>query len=147
MTDIPVDQLPAYLAELERTFHAPLKEGLDKCAAEIRGAYEQNFDSASSPTYGGWPPRKDTLPHPLLVLSGKLKAAATQQGAAGHVEENDGRELGVGVEKSSDLPYTHVHQYGWKAIPPRPYIDVSEQTVDKCEQHVADDLAAKLGHG
>ncbi len=95
---------------------------------------------------GGWPARKDNLPHPLLVLSGRLKAAATQAGGGRTCPENDGRELAAGVEKSPSLPYTHVHQYGWpgRNIPARPFIDINEQTVDTCEGTVADALWKRL---
>ncbi len=143
MPDIPIDKLPHYLDELARSFEEPLKEGLAKCADEIRQAYASNFDSAGY-SGGSWPPRKDKLPHPLLQKSLALRNAATQEGAAGNVSENDGREIAVGVEKSSSLPYTHAQHYGYKGIPPRPYIDVSESALDKCEGHIAEDLDKRL---
>jgi phage gpG-like protein len=147
VADIPIADLPAHLDSLWHALDsAPLTEPLAKCAAELRSAFAANFAAASAPNFGAWPPRKKAYPWPPLRKSGALFAAATQQGASGHVEEIGGREATVGVEKSSTLPYTHSQNFGWPKtnLPPRPYIDASGQTLDKCQGIIADAVSELL---
>jgi hypothetical protein len=62
------------------------------------------------------------------------------------VTEIGAREASVGVESSPQLPYLGVQNFGWPAknIPPRTFIDLSDQVLDKCDAHIADAVTEAL---
>lgn len=98
---------------------------------------QSNFDRQQTSEGQAWPPRKDSLPHPLLNLSGALRGAATGSGPGAIVEVRDGTDLILGVAASASgeggIPAAKVHQYGDvdRKIPARPYMGVSQQTLEE----------------
>ena len=112
-------------------------DALTACKEPIAENITRNF--ASSQTAGGsaWPPRKDPGPtHPLLILSGDLKVAATY----GDVDRIEGGNVLVFGVSLGTIPYAAVHQYGWpeRNIAQREFMGISQVTVDQCAEIVLD---------
>lgn len=84
------------------------------------------FDSKVDPRTGApWPPRRDALPHPLLVRTGRLRAAAIEA-------VQQARLVGGGVEVDlTDPAYGFYHQFGTQNMPARPYFGASPATVER----------------
>lgn len=64
-------QVSAYLGTVAggiKQWRSPLQ----KIAGEMHKAYQMNFDSRGA-LYGGWAPRKQTKPWPLLEKTGRLR--------------------------------------------------------------------------
>lgn len=152
--------------EIGRDIVAPL----EKCKPKLLEAFNENF-STQSAAGSPWSPRKDQgFTHPLLNLSGSLKAAATGQGA-GHIErifqEGERGTMELGVDKTAEgggLPGAGVHNYGavirpvhkkylsWinskgqrvfakqVTIPQREYLVADEETINECGDIMADEL-------
>jgi hypothetical protein len=70
--------------------------------------------------------------HPLLVLSGLLKAAAAERGFGSFVFVG-ADVLRYGVNKDR-IPYAGVHQFGYPAknIPAREYMYLSDEAIRAC---------------
>lgn len=101
-----------------------------------------NFNSSTDADGNAWPARKIIGDgHPLLIDRGDLMQAATG-GGSGHVTEADARSISIGVEKvpGSSLMGAAVHQFGYppKNIPPRPYLEVRDEALDKIDEIIAD---------
>lgn len=144
MAEIPVEQLADEVGTIGHALEqAPLPGAMERCAEILREGILLNFERSAGPA-GPWPPRKDNLPHPLLIKSGDLKAAATEKGASGAIEHINGREVQVGVEGTS-VPYAATHQFGRGPIPARPYHDVDEVFLDECREVLADELVELIG--
>lgn len=145
--EIPIDQLPAVMAELADAFEGdPLDAEIKQCGDVCRRDIASNYQRSGSPL-GSWPPRKDTLPHPLLILSGAMRAASVDQGGRGHIEEYGHRSLTMGVNASSGgIIYAMVHQFGYPArnIPPRPFIVIGDEAIEDCEEIIGDGLFSRL---
>jgi phage gpG-like protein len=140
-----VDQ---FIADMEQKARdgLPTKAAFDAVAPVLRQGIDQHFQQRATPGGSSWPQRKDKKPHPLLEETGTLRAAATIQGAVGHVERLEGDTLTLGVDKTIDeggLPGAAVHQYGYPPgnIPQRQYLGFSEETTDRSADVVADKLA------
>lgn len=148
---IAIADLPAYLAsmadELER---APLTDVLKSCTTLIDQAVEKNFLAGGSPL-GPWPPHSPATvarygPHPLLILSGDMMAAATREGARGHVQELTDRAATVGID-GEEIVYALAQNYGHAAknIPARPFMVIDDSVGDACEVVIADAAATLVG--
>lgn len=168
------DEFIADLKAIAPRFGDGLPRALEECRPKLLEAFNENFASQSSAGQA-WPPRKDQgFSHPLLNLSGSLRAAATGQGA-GHVEritqEGDVHVLELGVDKTAGgggIPGAAVHNYGatirpvkaqylsWVdsaggrrfakqvTIPQREYLVASDETLDQCGEIMADNLLGEL---
>jgi hypothetical protein len=86
-----------------------------------------NFERKEDASGTSWPEHSPVTVamygvHPLLQLSGRMKAAAT--GGAGAMEKTtvqSGKSVKyLGISKST-IPYFRVHQHGYKRIPKRQY--------------------------
>lgn len=88
--------------------------------ASVENNYSRQVDSNGAV----WPPRKDNLPHPLLILSTAMLDAST--GGIGSLVRytRDGVEMGV---RSDIVPYAEIHQYGSSRIPQRQYFYLNAQ--------------------
>lgn len=119
-------------------------EILGDCEPLIIEGVIDNFENAATAAGVPWPPHAPATvkrygPHPLLILSGAMREAATG-GGTGHVREivdDDTLELGVDI---SEIPYAAVHQYGYPEgnIPQREYLAMSTGTIDACATVAAD---------
>jgi phage gpG-like protein len=137
-----------FISDMERKAREglPTKTSFDAVAPVLRQGIDEHFAARSTPAGNAWPRRKDNKPHPLLEETGTLRAAATTEGAMGHVERVEENVLTLGVDKSVDeggLPGARAHQEGYREgnIPPRQYLGFSEETAERSTEVVADKLA------
>ena len=147
-----------------------IPDALMGCVPIVRAGVAENFARQGAPSMA-WPQRKDIGDgHPLLDATGKLKAAATTDSEGSVARVVDGNELQVGVEAANEgsLAGALVHQYGatirpvrkkflsWidsqgrrvfarqVTIPPRPYMEISEEVADECCAHIAGHFAETI---
>ena len=66
--------------------------------------------------YGTWAPRKDNLPHPLLIKTKKLYGSWTKVGSEGNIYRVSKDEM----EWGSDIFYGVFHETGTDRMPARP---------------------------
>ena len=152
MKDTPAERMAGEMAALaHRLEESPLDDAMRECAGVIQRGFGENVERAAGSEGEPWPPRKvEGDGHPLLNDTGALLAAATGEGA-GAIEEVEGRELAVGVDKSVDLggiPGAAAHNWGYPPgnLPQRKYAYATNQVVDDCLERVADEAAkAMLG--
>lgn len=118
---------------------ASLAEAFKEAAPAINAGFEGNFSAQVSSSGSAWPPRKDKLTHPLLILSGAMKAAVSQPGAAGHVEDIQDRQAAIGID-SSIIVYAAAQNFGYpkRNLPAREYVFATDETMDKSEQLFTD---------
>lgn len=115
------------------SFEDPLREVLPV----LSQGFEQNFMRAEGPDGAPWKPRKDMLPHPLLILSGALIESVRDTGGQGNIHEVSARDIAAGVD-TSVIEYAGVHQFGSEHIPARPYLYASATTLDAMADVFAD---------
>ncbi len=140
-----------FIADIETTvaeLPGDMTEALQKCDELILAGIEENFENSMAADGTSWPARKDpSLTHPLLILDGDLKAYAS--GGGGEVEitaDELVRTLPPGTSGTS-LAGVRRHEFGDEEIMgtdgilARPYFGVSDETVDKCADVVADAVA------
>jgi phage gpG-like protein len=76
----------------------------------------------------------------ILVESGALMASLTSVGGPGNIHEVMPRGMLFGTE----VEYAHFHQTGTKKMPARPPVGMSEETLDKLCDKIADATVEKL---
>lgn len=111
----------------------------------IRQGIELRFETATTPDLNPWPARKPNPKddgHPLLIDTGALIAAAIGQGT-GAIEQVSSRELVVGID-GQVIEYANVHNEGYEQIPQREYFGLDDQTIDQCEELIADYIMQKV---
>ena len=91
----------------------------------------RRYDQRRTPEGKPWPPRKDSLPHPLLEKSGRQRRSI-------QVRALQEREATIGT---AGVPYAVVHQDGSGPIPARTFLgwggaDLAELT-ETAEAHMA----------
>lgn len=85
---------------------------------ELFASVDKNFARQTDEDGNIWPPRKDNLPHPLLILTTNMKEAATG-GLNSIVQyERDGVLAGV---RGDAVPYAWRHQNGDDGMPRRQF--------------------------
>jgi hypothetical protein len=140
------EELKGQLQSLRAGDMSPLWE---QVGPKLRGGFEENFVAIASPHGGPWPPRKDSLPHPLLRKSLTLFNAVTELNASGHVADYQRREMSEGVD-SSIVVYAAAQNSGLpeRNLPARQFIDLGAGTITTVDPLVADyglELLAKGG--
>ncbi len=70
-----------------------------------------------SPKYAKWKRKKVGNAQANLILTGRLKKAATGK-SEDSIKEITNKYLNLGIK---NIPYARVHQWGFQAIPQRPY--------------------------
>ena len=90
----------------------------------------RRYDQRRAPDGTPWPPRKDSLPHPLLEKSGRQRRSIQVRALQEH-------EATIGT---AGVPYAVVHQYGVDPVPARPFLgwsgaDLAELT-ETAEAHM-----------
>lgn len=93
----------------------------------ISEGFEENFYNQQDDEGNLWKPRKDDLPHPLLIKTGKMFRAATNPGDAGHLYRDEGGTLVVGV-LGNVVPYAIYHHTGTRKMPARRVIYANKTT-------------------
>lgn len=110
-----------------------LKEPLQAIADDFYEGQEENFERSPSPyqdlddLYKDQKQKSLGFVYPVLVAHGKLRDAASKQGAPGNITTFTKDSVKMGVSESS-LPYANAHQYGTDFIPARPYIFVGPES-------------------
>jgi phage gpG-like protein len=113
----------------------------------LHSGFESNFDQTRAP-YGTWPPHSPKTialygPHPLLILTGAMKASVTQSGSSDRIEEITQTEAIIGTS----LFYAPYQQYGTSGpnpIPARPFLWLEGDYVDQLHERFADEVATRL---
>lgn len=129
----------AVLGEFARDFESKsLEPAFAGIAQDLRESFGSNFANTRAP-YGTWPPHSPYTvqkygPHPLLILSGKLLASVTTQGAEGSIERYLARELEMGT----DLFYSGWQQRGTVKIPARPYVWLTDENLARVSERFAE---------
>lgn len=77
----------------------------------ISQGFEENFYNTLDDNAQVWAPRKDNKPHPLLIKTGKMFAAATDPQNPGHLFRREGDEIEIGV-KAEAVFYAWFHHVG-----------------------------------
>ncbi len=129
-------KLPEMLDEIKRELRtADLSDAFRDCQTIIARDIGGHFERSETPEGVAWLPRKDNLPHPLLILSGATPRAAT--GGAGSIFEMQARSMTYGV--SSSIVYAGAQNFGStkRNIPQREFLGLSEVAVDACETFIA----------
>lgn len=143
------EQIRRHAREIEAAFSAPIGV-LDDCAEELRQGFDDNFSRGGN-SEGPWPPHSPVTvaihgPHPLLILSGAMRAATTEQGAPGAIEQIGPRGLDMSIDLQQ-IPYARAQNLGHNRIPQREFHVVDESRADACEKLIAADVAGRLSRG
>lgn len=100
--------------------------------------YEENFYNQVDDSGSYWPPRKDSLPHPLLIKTGLMFKAATDAASPGHLTDIQGGDTLISGISGSIVPYAIYHHIGTSRMPSRRVIYASENTLHRIEEAFAD---------
>lgn len=77
--------------------------------------FNKAFDTGG---FGRWSPRQDSLPHPLLQLTGALRESLTQPNSSNNINNQSADRL----EYGSELFYHIFHEQGTSRMNARPII-------------------------
>lgn len=123
-----------WLNALESTsLEAPLRDTLPIW----HQGFEDNFMRAVGPGGSPWAPRKDNLPHPLLIHLGRLIEAVRDTGNGGNISIVGWRTLTTGVD-SQVVRYAPFHQEGTQRMVARPYLYAANDVQNRALQVFAD---------
>ena len=142
--DLLVDEVEQTIGRLQSFDFAPVFESVLDILHE---GFASNFDQTRAP-YGQWPPHSPMTialhgVHPLLILTGAMKAAVTQSGSSDRIEEITQTEAIIGTS----LFYAPYQQYGTsgpRPIPARPFLWLEGDYVDQLHERFADEVASRL---
>jgi phage gpG-like protein len=135
-----IDQFAiALMGVVEDLENDPFQQPLEACAGALAQGEERAFDSATDASGSPWPPHSPYTvrkygPHPLLILSGAMKRAAT--GGAGNIAQLNGRSLAYGVDQTV-IPYAPFQNRGTSRIPRRQFMYIDGQAAGECRDIVA----------
>lgn len=139
---VTVEELLAELEATERAVDAgDMTPALNSAHRDLTEGFRTNIESRQAGSdETPWPPRKDTKPHPLLILSEALLQSVSNEHGAGHVKqiEDGGRTLQVGID-GNIIPYAATQNFGGGSVPPREYLYATDETLDGIHQTVADE--------
>lgn len=126
-----IESWQKYLAEFLRDFEqADLRPAYDAVHDEITGGFQQNFYNQVDHTGAPWPPRQDSLPHPLLFKTAKMFSAAIEPAHSGHKYMVEGGTVIIGI-RGEVVPYAIYHHVGTRKMPQRRVIYADDQTVNR----------------
>ncbi|AMV35643.1 hypothetical protein VN12_26360 [Pirellula sp. SH-Sr6A] len=103
------------------------EEPLKRAVELVRESVDENFDRQEDSKGAAWPVHSDLTilrhgPHPLLILTGKMRAAAA--GGAGSYQKRfqapKKMTYHIGINSRS-IPYFGKHQFGTRKIPRRQF--------------------------
>jgi phage gpG-like protein len=106
-------------------------DAFKKTTDSLHDGFQANFTNTRAP-YGTWPPHAPYTiqkygPHPLLILTGAMLASVTQSGSDGRIEQISSNEMVIGTS----LFYAGFQQYGTLKIPPRPFLWLDGDHLEK----------------
>ena len=142
--DLLVDEVEQTIGRLQSFDFAPVFTAV---LDTLHEGFASNFDQTRAP-YGQWPPHSPMTiakygVHPLLILTGAMKAAVTQSGSSDRIEEITQTEAIIGTS----LFYAPYQQYGTdgpRPIPARPFLWLEGDYVDQLHERFADEVATRL---
>ena len=122
--------------------YQPILQGIQQEIAEGEAAA---FDGEREPGGPSWTPLatstiKRKRSSRILFESGALQASLVALGEAGNISTTSSRELLFG----SDVPYVTLLDNGTSRMPARPPVGVSEETLDKACNQIADETVRQL---
>lgn len=133
-----------FASELESTVQTmgqwPIASDLQEQLTDVMYAgIRDNFLASQSAWMEPWKPHAPSTirrygPHPLLILTGSLLAAATNSGVEGNYLDVTDRSITIGVT----LPYAVAQQFGTDKIPARPFFDLPNDTIERIEDMAAE---------
>ena len=115
-----------YAELFENGTEAAFDEALRAVDVIIAEGFQENFFNTTGPDGDFWQPRKDNLPHPLLIKTGKMFNAATNVGDPGHVFRHSGDIAEFGVS-DAHVPYSKYHDRGTIKMVARPFAYATKQ--------------------
>lgn len=118
-------------------------EGFMAADRILSDGYQENFYNQVDDTGAPWAPRKDSLPHPLLIKTGVMFEAATNPASPGHFTDIQGDTLVSGIS-GAFVPYAIFHHMGTRVMPSRRVIYASDQTLSRIEEAFADAIEQQL---
>lgn len=148
MKTITPEALPAELERMADSLAGPApRPAMERCGELLRQAFSANYDAGRNEETI-WPPHAPATvarygPHPLLILTGRMREATVTKGAAGNIEQISDRELKVGVD-TGDVPYAGFQNWGTQRIPQREYLVPREDNLDQCGEAIADAFLEQL---
>lgn len=97
---------------------------------------QERFDRREAPDGTPWPPRRDSLGHPLLERTGRMRRSI----AARDLRDD---EATIGT---SGVPYAGVHQHGGGNVPRREFIGIGDEDADDLvsEAWLVNDIGERL---
>lgn len=146
---ITADAWPAALDQMADVLEGPIpRPAMQRCAELIREDFAENYVEGRNEE-AVWPEHSPATvarygPHPLLILSGRMREATITKGAAGNVEEIGDREMALGVE---GIVYAPTQNWGdpSRNIPQREFIVPRAAGLDQCEEVLADAMLDAMG--
>lgn len=122
---------------VEHFENADLTEAFEAVDEVISAGFEQNFYNQVDDNDQPWKPRVDSLPHPLLIKTGKMFAAATKTDDPGHLKSITTAEIAIGI-KGSVVSYAIFHHVGTRKMPARRVVYATQETVNLALERFAD---------
>jgi len=141
---IKADDMPEVMGQMAADLRDnPLTNTLEAVGELIQQGIAANFYKAEGPDGTRWAARKDDLPHPELIDTGALFAAATGEHTASILRVQHGRTLEVGLDKSVDdggIKGAAVHNFGYppRKIPQREWLYATDDVLDEAARLIAE---------
>lgn len=117
-----------------------LIEGFLAAQEVLASGFEQNFYNQVDDMGVPWKPRKDNLPHPLLIKTGRMFRAAVDTRNPEHFSDIRGTTLETGVS----VPYAKFHHWGTSRMVARRVIYATEDTINRALEAFADAVEESL---
>lgn len=123
------------LTDLHETAAEPnFEDTLDGIVNKIED-HQDRYTARTSPVGDPWAKRKDNLPHPLLELSGRMRASLTE-GGPDHIFISGTNQF----EWGTSTFYAGFHQEGTVNMVDRPFVGMDEAFLDETAEFIADDF-------
>jgi hypothetical protein len=116
-----INLLEAMPGRIRQMNNAP---AIESAVDEVFASVDKNFFRQTDEDGNLWPPRKDNLPHPLLILTTTMKEAAS--GGLGSLVKYGRSSVEMGV-RGDYVPYAWRHQNGDEGMPRRQYFYLHEE--------------------
>lgn len=135
---------PSYMVDFERiidTFDpdgSAIIDGFIAAEEVITQGYEQNFYNQVDEDGVPWAPRKELLPHPMLIKTGRMFRAATDKANPEHFSDISEAVLETGI--GDPVFYAGFHHNGTRIMPARRVIYCTPETVNRAIEAFADKL-------
>lgn len=139
--EIPAEYIEYWMDELDKEIeNADLSTAFTEAIAILNDGVYENFILRVGSDGSPWPPHSpETVrrygPHPLLVLSGTMIAAASESGSTGHIEEIGPRNAVTGID-GDQIPYTFAQNFGYSEgnIPQREFFYSVDETDERASE-------------